>query len=81
MRETVSHPVDLVDLAPTWKQCLFLHQLSKDAADGPHVDCGGVFSRAKEEFRRAVISLSPNPDLRCPHKTGDSSWDGEGVPS
>lgn len=44
----------LVDLVGALQEGLAGNELAKDAADGPHVDGGGVGARAEEELRAAV---------------------------
>ena len=45
---------DLIDLRVTHEQRLLLHQLSKDATDGPHVDAERVLALAEKDLRSSV---------------------------
>lgn len=45
---------DLVDFAVAWEERLLGGHLGEDAADGPHVDAGGVLSAAEQDLGRTV---------------------------
>ena len=52
--QELADAVELLGLVPPWLDWLAQQQLSKDAADGPHVDGGAIDLRSQQEFRWSV---------------------------